>query len=53
MKVDGKIKRINGLVNDLEKQVNKICTGPNCKSVKAVKKSKVKNSKVEVEQQVK
>lgn len=53
MKLDTKIKKINNLVGNLEREVDKICTGSGCKQVKAVKKSKVKNSKVELEQQVK
>jgi hypothetical protein len=47
MKIDNKIKKINGLVGKLEKEVHKICTGPDCKPEKSVKKSKIKNSKLE------
>lgn len=53
MKLDTKIKKINNLVGDLEREVDKICTSSDCKRMKSVKKSKVKNSKVELEQQVK
>jgi hypothetical protein len=52
MTVNSKINKINNLMDKVEKEVNKMCNGRNCKPEKAVRKSKVKNSKVEAEQQV-
>jgi hypothetical protein len=49
MKLTGKMKKIDGLVSQLEEEVQKICTDSSCKinlAKQSEKKSKRKNSNV-------
>jgi hypothetical protein len=47
MKLTGKMKKIDGLVSQLEQEVEKICVDKKCQlAPKVIKKSKNKNSKV-------